>query len=318
MAVTLLNAKAAGGTAGAASAVGSATDAANTGIAFTHDDSDVMMRDAHTGDSGGGGGSGARAGGALQCLLDALDSALDGQAKCEAEMVEILSVLGAPAVADAALTVAATMAVVRAGAAPVGGGADSDDDETLDPFAPATRTVGRLVQLCRLSSSPARPSSVPASEHRVSRAAAVALVSFAIAAYRKAAPSGGLFPVGPRERETIVVMAESATGAVLDSRPVAAIFRSNAGTKRNRGGDFGGGIGAGRDDGGTGVMSAARVMLPQLRVLAIAHTQPRHKVCRKPPNLGGAGGMFQARMGQVHAVSCQSYARGRPAVLSSV
>lgn len=248
-----------------ANASGTAGGDVSAVTSFTHDDddNDATMTDSAAVNAGAAVGSGT-----LKCLVNALCSA-----ESETEKVEVLSIVGAPTVADAALTAAEAAAAAAMKAGEGGEGVDQ-------ALALATVVVETLKELCcssptaegssSISSSMLRSAMWSGSSPRVSLAAAAALVGFAVSSFRKASPGGNAYPSGALQRAALSKLAELATDGVVDSQPFRRLFFS--------GSCYGGSNGLIGSKGPIGMELEARIMLPKLRDLGNAHPGARRTI----------------------------------------
>lgn len=187
-------------------------------------------------------------GSAVWCLLDALDTS-----ETDAEKAELIAVLGTPAVADTVLDLEVSESVTKRNAARTGGSASRSKGNALatKQFPLAMAAVENL-RMCFPS--------LAAASARVHLARAVALVSFAAAAFQRAPSSDGDGGAGPRG-DALRTLGELAAAAVLCSRPVERLLSGDDGRVCDRGEGL-----------------EARVMLSQMRTLAAVHPWPRREM----------------------------------------
>lgn len=207
-------------------------------------------------------------------LLGALSAS-----ETDAEKAELLSVLGAPALAVAVVDAEAVAGAKSAGkmAAAHGfgeGGGSSGVSEAHAKarirFPLATAAVEKFRQLC---SSPSA-SSATATAAAVMLACASSLVSFSVAAFRETPhyPASGSISGGAARRDKAMsALAELAADGVLSSLSVVGLLSAGGGG----GGGSGGVAAAAAAPATVGVRS---VLLPQLRALAAVHAWPRRRV----------------------------------------
>ena len=186
------------------------------------------------------------------------------------ETAELLSVLGAPALADAVLD--AEFAVGGAGGrfpgAPADGGGGEEgriESSVRNRFPLASAAVERLKELSRrhrpLPSSSRSPLSA-----RVLEACASGLVSFAAAAFRRCSSyrEDGSGSSGDARGKALSMLARHAADGALRSPPALRLLSGE-----DLYGD------GGRID---GEESSVRIIFPQLRALATVHSWPRQRL----------------------------------------
>eukprot|EP00752_Nemacystus_decipiens_P002088 g1998.t1 len=206
---------------------------------------------------------------AVWSLLGALSAS-----ETEAEKIELLSVLGAPALAvavvDAEAVAGAKSAAKMAAAHGFGegggvGGASGGSrvseahGKARIRFPLATAAVEKFRQLSPAPSSSSSSSSAAA----LMLACASSLVSFAVATFRETPhyPASGSISGGAARRDKAMsALAEIAADGLLSSPPVVGLLSA--------GGGGGGGDGA----------MVRSLVLPQLRALAAVHAWPRRRV----------------------------------------
>eukprot|EP00903_Cladosiphon_okamuranus_P011658 g10966.t1 len=208
-------------------------------------------------------------------LLGALSAS-----ETDPEKTELLSVLGAPALAVAVVETeavagaksAAKMAAAHGfgegGGSSGAGGVSDAHVKARTRFPLATAAVEKFRQLC--SSNPSASSSSSPSSSALMLACTSSLVSFSIAAFRETPhyPASDSISGGAARRDKAMsALAEFATDGVLSSPSVVGLLSAGGGGPRG--------------GGGGNIMAAAGVrslLLPQLRALASVHAWPRRRV----------------------------------------
>ena len=185
-----------------------------------------------------------------------------------AEKAELLSVLGAPALAVAVVDAEAVAGAKSAGKMAAahgfgeggGSGVSAAHAKARIRFPLATAAVEKFRQLC---------SSRLASSSAVMLACASSLVSFSVAAFRETPhyPASGSISGGAARRDKAMsALAELAADGVLSSPSVVGLLSA------------GGGGGGGGGSGGVATAGVRSLLLPQLRALAAVHAWPRRRV----------------------------------------